>query len=104
LPRRPRTGRKLHTLGGQLVSGRFERRLNDMIRRFRNYYVMIQRDPPDIHLWRWRIERRGEPMGVSLEGRGLISYNAAVMAGRRELDEFLERLEREAEPPRRGHQ
>jgi hypothetical protein len=45
-----------------------------MVRKYRNYYVMIQRDPSDIHLWRWRIERRGNPMGVSLEGRGFLSY------------------------------
>jgi hypothetical protein len=73
-----------------------------MVRKYRNYYVMIQRDQSDIHLWRWRIERRGEPMGVSLEGRGFISYNAAVMAGRRALDDFLERFERESEPPGRS--
>jgi hypothetical protein len=73
-----------------------------MVRKYRNYYVMIQRDPSDIHLWRWRIERRGEPMGVSLEGRGFLSYNTAVTTGRRALDEFLDRLEREAGPPSRG--
>jgi hypothetical protein len=92
LPRRPhadRTGRRLHTLGGQLVSGRFERRLNNMIRRFRNYYVVIHRDPSDIHLCRWRVERKGEPMGVSLEGRGFISYNTAVMAARERSMNFL---------------
>jgi hypothetical protein len=43
-------------------------------------------------------------MGVSLEGRGFISYNTAVMAGQRALDEFLERLERESGPPSRGYQ
>jgi hypothetical protein len=73
-----------------------------MVRKYRNYYVMIQRDQSDIHLWRWRIERRGEPMGVSLEGGGFVSYNTAVMAGRGALDEFLERLERESDPPSRG--
>jgi hypothetical protein len=75
-----------------------------MVRKYRNYYVMIQRDRSHTYLWRWRIERRGEPMGVSLEGRGFISYNTAVMAGRRALDEFIEQLERESDPPSRDYQ
>jgi hypothetical protein len=74
-----------------------------MVRKYRNYYVIIQRDLSDIHLWRWRIERRGKPMGVSLEGRGFASYNAAVVAGRRALDEFRERLETDSEPPNRSY-
>jgi hypothetical protein len=38
-------------------------------------------------------------MGVSLEDRGFISYNTAVLAGRRALDEFLERLKESLSDP-----
>jgi hypothetical protein len=60
----------------------------------RGYYLMATRQtayPP----WRWRIVRRGEPMGVQIEGGGFSSYHAARLAGGRALADFLEQLELE---------
>jgi hypothetical protein len=45
--------------------------------------------------WRWRIVRRGEPMGVQIEGGGFTTYGAARLAGKLELAHFLEQLELE---------
>jgi len=45
--------------------------------------------------WRWRIVRRGKPMGVRLEGGGFTTYEAARLAGGRALADFLEQLELE---------
>jgi hypothetical protein len=39
--------------------------------------------------------RRGEPMGVHIEGGGFSSYDAARPAGGRSLANFLEQLEQE---------
>jgi hypothetical protein len=38
------------------------------------YYVMATRDATYPPSWRWRIIRRGEPMGVILENSGFSSY------------------------------
>jgi hypothetical protein len=59
------------------------------------YYVRAIRDLTDPPSWRWRIIRRGNPMGVLLEAGGFSSYQAARFAGNAALAEFLERLERE---------
>ena len=59
------------------------------------YYVRAIRDPTDPPSWRWRIIRRGSPMGVFLEAGGFGSYEAARFAGNVALADFLERLERE---------
>ena len=45
--------------------------------------------------WRWRIIRRGKPMGVLLEAGGFSTYEAARFAGNVALADFLEQLERE---------
>ena len=45
--------------------------------------------------WRWRIVRRGKPMGVRIEGGGFSSYHAARMDGSRALADFLNQLELE---------
>jgi hypothetical protein len=49
--------------------------------------------------WRWRIVRRGKPMGVRIEGGGFTTYEAARLAGSRALEEFLDQLERERQRP-----
>ena len=46
--------------------------------------------------WRWRIVRRGKPMGVRIEGGGFASYEAARLVGSRTLADFLEQLELES--------
>ena len=65
----------------------------------RGYYISVTRQnhtyPP---AWRWRIMRRGNPMGVRIEGDGFPSYDAARLAGNLALVDFLEQLEREKNP------
>jgi hypothetical protein len=65
----------------------------------RGYYISVTRQnhtyPP---AWRWRIMRRGNPMGVRIEGDGFPSYDAARLAGNLALADFLEQLEREKNP------
>jgi hypothetical protein len=72
------------------------------------YFIMVAREnhtyPPS---FRWQIMRRGEPMGVRIEGGGFTTYVAARLAGGRALVDFLEQLELEqsridlARPPKR---
>ena len=59
------------------------------------YYVNTTRDATYPPSWRWRIIRRGKPMGVRVEGGGFSSYEAARFAGGLALADFLEALERE---------
>jgi hypothetical protein len=59
------------------------------------YYVMAIRESDYPPSWRWLIVRRGNPMGVRVEGRGFSSYEAARLAGSRALADFLEQLELE---------
>jgi hypothetical protein len=59
------------------------------------YYVSAIRDLTHPPSWRWRIIRRGKPMGVLLEAGGFSTYEGARFAGNAALVEFLERLERE---------
>jgi hypothetical protein len=61
----------------------------------RGYYVMATRQTAYPPSWRWRIVRRGEPMGVQIEGGGFSNYGMARLAGRRALADFLEQLELE---------
>ena len=65
----------------------------------RGYYISVTRQnhtyPP---AWRWRLMRRGNPMGVRIEGDGFPSYDAARLAGNLALADFLEQLEREKNP------
>jgi hypothetical protein len=61
----------------------------------RGYYVMATRQTAYPPSWRWRIVRRGEPMGVQIEGGGVSTYDAARLAGKLELAHFLEQLELE---------
>jgi hypothetical protein len=61
----------------------------------RGYYVMATRQTAYPPSWRWRIVRRGEPMGVQIEGGGFSTYDAARLAGKLELAHFLEQLELE---------
>jgi hypothetical protein len=48
----------------------------------RDYFIMVARQndtyPPS---FRWQIMRRGEPMGVRIEGGGFTTYVAARLAG-----------------------
>jgi hypothetical protein len=61
----------------------------------RSYYVIATRQTAYPPSWRWRIVRRGKPMGVRIEGVGFTAYVAARLAGRRALADFLEQLELE---------
>jgi len=45
------------------------------------YYVRAIRDLTHPPSWRWRIIRRGNPMGVLLEAGGFSTYEAARFAG-----------------------
>ena len=47
------------------------------------YYVRAIRDLTHPPSWRWRIIRRGNPMGVLLEAGGFSTYEAARFAGNR---------------------
>jgi hypothetical protein len=60
-----------------------------------SYYVMVTRQTAYPPCWRWRIVRRGKPMGVRIEGGGFSTYDAARLAGGRGLADFLEQLELE---------
>jgi hypothetical protein len=60
-----------------------------------SYYVTRQTACPPS--WRWRIVRRGKPMGVRIEGGGFSNYGIARLAGRQALADFLEQLELENE-------
>jgi hypothetical protein len=59
------------------------------------YYVLATRMATYPPSWRWRIVRRGKPMGVRIEGGGFTTYEAARLAGSRALADFLGQLERE---------
>jgi hypothetical protein len=59
------------------------------------YYVLATRMATFPPSWRWRIVRRGKPMGVRIEGGGFTTYEAARLAGRRALADFLDQLELE---------
>jgi hypothetical protein len=59
------------------------------------YYVMATGQTAYPPSWRWRIVRRGEPMGVQIEGGGFTTHDAARLAGKLELAHFLEQLELE---------
>jgi hypothetical protein len=59
------------------------------------YYVRAIRDLTHPPSWRWRIIRRGNPMGVLLEAGGFSTYEAARFAGNVALADFLEQLKRE---------
>jgi hypothetical protein len=61
----------------------------------RGYYLSVTRQVAYPPAWRWRIMRRGKPMGVRIEGSGFPSYDAARLAGGWALADFLEQLERE---------
>ena len=60
------------------------------------YYVVAIRESAYPPSWRWQIVRRGKPMGVRIDGRGFTTYQAARLAGRRALVNFLEQLELES--------
>jgi hypothetical protein len=74
-----------------------------MIRNQRGYYVRATRETAYPPSWRWQIMRRGEPMGVRIEGDGFPTYVAARLAGGLALADFLEQLELEKldRPPKR---
>jgi hypothetical protein len=46
--------------------------------------------------WRWRIVRRGKPMGAQMEAPGFSTYDAARIAGGCALADFLRQLELES--------
>ena len=56
------------------------------------YYVRAIRDLTHPPSWRWRIIRRGNPMGVLLEAGGFSTYEAARFAGKVALADFLTTL------------
>ena len=59
------------------------------------YYIRATREATYPPSWRWRIIRRGSPMGVLLQASGFSSYEAARFAGRVALNDFLAELELE---------
>jgi hypothetical protein len=61
----------------------------------RSYYVVAARETAFPPSWRWRIVRRGKAMGTQIESGGFATYDAARLAGRRALADFLEQLELE---------
>jgi hypothetical protein len=67
----------------------------------RVYYVLATRMVTYPPSWRWRIVRRGKPMGVRIEGGGFTTYEAARLASSRALEDFLDQLERERHRPDR---
>jgi hypothetical protein len=46
----------------------------------RDYYIRAAGETAIAPSWRWRIMRRGKPMGVRIEG-GFSTYDAARLAG-----------------------
>ena len=56
------------------------------------YYVRAIRDLTHPPSWRWRIIRRGNPMGVLLEAGGFSTYEAARFAGGVALADSLSSL------------
>ena len=60
-----------------------------------SYYVIAIRQTAYPPSWRWRIVRRGKPMGVRIEGSGFTTYEAARLAGTLALADFLEQLKLE---------
>jgi hypothetical protein len=71
------------------------------------YYIRAARETAFPPSWRWRIMRRGKPMGVRIEGGGFSTYDAARLAGKLVLANFLEHLELEnsridLDPSKRG--
>ena len=48
-----------------------------MIKNHRGYYIRATRETAYPPSWRWRIMRRGKPMGVQIEGGGFATYDAA---------------------------
>jgi hypothetical protein len=70
----------------------------------RGYFVLATRQTTYPPSWSWRLMRRGEPMGVCIEGDGFATYVAARLAGGRALSVFLEQLELEKSriDPKRG--
>jgi hypothetical protein len=59
----------------------------------RGYYIRATRETAYPSSWRWRIIRRGKPMGVRIEGGGFTTYDAARLAGKLALTNFIEQLE-----------
>jgi hypothetical protein len=59
------------------------------------YYIRATRETAYPPSWRWRIMRRGKPMGVQVEGGGFTTYDAAQLAGKLALADFIEQLELE---------
>jgi hypothetical protein len=71
-------------------------RLYAMVKKMKHsYYVMATSQKTFPPSWRWRIVRRGKPMGVRIEGGGFTTYEAARLAGGRALAHFLEQLDLE---------
>jgi hypothetical protein len=60
-----------------------------------SHYVMVTLQTAYPPSRRWRIVRRGEPMGVRIEGGGFSNYSMARLAGRQALADFLEQFELE---------
>lgn len=61
----------------------------------RGYYILTTRQATFPPSWRWRLIRRGRPMGVKIESYGFRSYQAARLAGKLALAEFLTHLAEE---------
>ena len=59
------------------------------------YFVITTRKSTHPPSWSWRILRRGKPIGVWIEGAGFGSYEAARLAGKLALANFIEQLELE---------
>jgi hypothetical protein len=95
--RKPETRLKPKPRSGKLtLKGDADRKFDNlaMIQKLnhRGYYEMATRQTAYPPSWRWRIVRRGEPMGVQIERAGFSTYEAARLAGKLELANFLEQL------------
>jgi hypothetical protein len=58
----------------------------------RSFYIVVSRTGNDHKSWCWEIRRKRSPMGVKLFEGGYRSYDAAQLAGKQALEDFLNGL------------
>jgi hypothetical protein len=62
----------------------------------RSFYVAVSRGGSGPDSWCWEIRRKRRPMGVKLWEGGFRSHQAAELAGKQALEDFLNGLSIEA--------